>query len=76
MKMWEIREDDSYKDGRRSDYRGGYRFGRRGSMGMKDSDEFEEGYELGFEEGYAKAMKDTFYSHSERDSYGERRMSR
>lgn len=71
MKMWEIREDDSRRDD--------YRFGRRRTMGMRDSAEeraYAEGYECGFEEGYAKAMKDTFYSHSEKDSYGERRMSR
>ena len=72
MKMWEIRDDSS----RRDDYRGSYRFGRRGSMGMKDEDAYQEGYECGYEDGYARAMKDTFYSHSEKDSYGERRMSR
>ena len=73
MKMWEIREDDRHRDD--------YRFGRRRSMGMKDhrdydEESYNEGYECGYEEGYAKAMKDTFYSHSEKDSYGERRMSR
>lgn len=63
MKMWEIRENDDY------------RFGRRGSYGMRDHNDksFEEGYECGFEDGYSKAMKDTFYSHEEKDSYGERR---
>lgn len=68
MKMWEIRENDDY------------RFGRRGNFGMKEHDKsYEEGYEHGFEDGYSKAMKDTFYSHekdSYRDSYGERRMMR
>jgi hypothetical protein len=77
MKMWEIREGSSRKDDYRDNYRGSYRFGRRGSMGMReDEDAFHEGYECGFEDGYAKAMKDTFYSHEEKDSYGERRMSR
>ena len=71
MKMWEIREQGGYKD----DYRSGYRYGNR--MGMKSHEgSFEEGYECGYEDGYAKAMKDTFYSHSGKDSYGERRMSR
>ena len=63
MKLWEIREHDDY------------RFGRRGHYGMKDSESdksYEEGYEHGYEDGYSKAMKDTFYSH-QRDSYGERR---
>ena len=71
MRMWEIREGSNHKD----DYRGNYRFGRRGSMGMRDEDAYEEGYECGYEEGYAKAMKDAYYSH-DKDSYGERRMSR
>ena len=74
--MWEIREEDSRKDDYRGDYRGSYRFGRRGHMGMKDEDSYYEGYEHGYEDGYAKAMKDTFYSKTEKDSYGERRMSR
>lgn len=75
MRMWEIREGDSSKGSYRDDYRDSYRFGKRGHMGMKDEDAYYEGYECGYEDGYAKAMKDTFYSH-ERDSYGERRMSR
>lgn len=65
MRMWEIRENDSYK------------YGRRGSMsGMIDSEEkaYQEGYECGFEEGYDKAMKEAAYSYGERGSYGERRM--
>ena len=65
MRMWEIRENDSYK------------YGRRGSMsGMRDSEEkaYQEGYECGFEEGYNKAMKEAEYSYGERGSYGERRM--
>lgn len=65
MKMWEIRENDDY------------RFGRRDHFGMKDSDKsYEEGYKHGFEDGYSKAMKETFYSHerdSYREPYGERR---
>lgn len=61
MKMWEIRENDDY------------RFGRKGSYGMRDHDKsFEEGYEQGYEDGYSKAMKDTFYSH-EKESFGEKR---
>ena len=75
--MWEIREGDSHRDGYKDDYRGGHYFGRRGHMGMRDDEDgYREGYECGYEDGYAKAMKDTFYSHSEKDSYGERRMSR
>ena len=79
MKMWEIREEDSHKPSRFGGYkeRDGYYYGSRGHMGMKDHDDaYEEGYECGYEDGYAKAMKDTFYSHSEKDSYSERRMSR
>lgn len=77
MRMWEIRESD------RDPHKEDYKYGRRSSMGMRDytsmkemSKDYEEGYECGFEEGYAKAMKDTFYSHNEKDFYGERRMSR
>lgn len=74
MRMWEIREGDSHKDD--------YRFGRRHSMGMRNYKEYDEdsvyaeGYECGFEAGYSKAMKDAFYSHEEKDSYGEKRMPR
>lgn len=57
--MWEIRENEDY------------RFGRRDGFGMKDYDKsYEEGYKHGYEDGYSKAMKETFYSH-ERSSYRE-----
>ena len=57
--MWEIRENEDY------------RFGRRDGFGMKDHDKsYEEGYKHGYEDGYSKAMKETFYSH-ERSSYRE-----
>ena len=64
--MWEIRENDDY------------RFGRRGGMmGYKDPEEaaYYEGYKCGYDEGFAKAMKES-YSYGEKSSYGEKRMMR
>lgn len=57
--MWEIRENDDF------------RYGRKGSSGMSGmrgykNDSYEEGYECGFEEGYAKAMKEVEHSYNER----------
>lgn len=49
MRMWEIRENDEY------------RYGRRGHSDMRDDDmSYDEAYEKGFEDGYAKAMKEVY----------------
>lgn len=73
--MWEFREGSHYDDDYKGDFRSNYRYGRKGSSGMRSEESiYREGYECGFEEGYSKAMKDTFYS-SGKGSFGER-MSR
>ena len=58
-RMWEIREHD------------GSRYGRK--MGMRDDKSVEEAYECGYEDGYEAAMEETKYG--ERSSYrvGRRR---
>ena len=54
MKMWEIREHDSYpKYGSRRASMRGYR------------DDFEEGYECGYSEGYGAAMREIERSYDE-----------
>lgn len=52
MRMWEIRENDDYRFGRRSHY------DREHESADKS---YEEGYDQGYTDGYSKAMKETFY---------------
>lgn len=63
MRMWEIRENESSRYGRRG--------GTSSASGMRSykSDLYEEGYECGFEEGYEKAMKEMEHSYDERRMY-------
>ena len=57
--MWEIRENDGSKYGRR--------------MGMRDEKSLEEAYDCGYEDGYEAAMEE--FKYGERSSYriGKRR---
>lgn len=67
MRMWEIRENDGY----RNDDMSGYKFNRRGYMEPKDYDKsYEEGYECGYEDGYMRGKKEA--SSSSTDSYSRR----
>lgn len=61
MRMWEIRENNDYRD---SDYKH-KKYGRGSKsygMGHYGKDEVEEAYECGFEEGYEEAMRELGHS--------------
>jgi hypothetical protein len=56
--MWEIREGYDHED-----------YGSKHKPMHYRSNEFEEGYECGFEEGYKKAMKEMSHYSERRGRY-------